>query len=93
MGERELVVEPRRATVDRAEALSTRLLGEGAGDVGLPRSGHAGDDDVLVLFDPAAGRELADHRLLELAAHWVVDALDAGAANLELRRAEQGSCP
>jgi len=55
MGERELVIAPRRATVDRAEALSTRLLGEGAGEVDHARSGQAGDDHVLVLFDPAVG--------------------------------------
>src|SRR6266511_6332978 len=89
VGERELVIEARGAPVDDAEALATRLLGESARDVRLAGPGHPGDGDVLVLLDPAAGGELPDDRLLQLSARRVVDVLDARAAELQLRRAEQ----
>ena len=47
----------------------------------------------MVLGDPAAGGELADERLVELAAGRVVDVLDARLAEPELRLAERGLQP
>src|SRR5262249_34917938 len=52
------------------------LLREGAGEVGLAGAGLAGDDDVLMLGDPAAGPELTHERLVELAFARAVDVLD-----------------
>ena len=59
-------------------------MGEGTGDEALAGAGGAGDEDLLVLVDPAAGGELADHGLVELAAGGVVDGLEAGLRQLEL---------
>src|SRR5690606_32870015 len=75
--------EPRGAAVDGAVAAAEGVLGEGAGEEGLAGAGQAGDGDVLVLHDPVAGGELADQRLVELAAVVVVEILEAGAAELE----------
>ena len=84
MREGEFFAEPGDAPIERAVALPTRLLGERAGDVGLPGAGHAGHDDVVMLVDPAAGSELADERFVELAARRIVDAFDAGLTEPEL---------
>jgi len=55
----------------------------------LPVPVGAGDDDVVVLLHPAAGGELADHGLVEFPARRVVDVLDAGVAELQLRLLER----
>ena len=67
-----------------AVAAAAGLVGEGTGDEALAGAGGAGDEDLLVLVDPAAGGELADHGLVELAAGRVVDGLEAGVRQLEL---------
>ena len=80
----ELLEETRHPAVDHAVALAAGLLGERAGDEGLADAGRSGDDDVVVLLDPAAGRELADLGAVELSLRRVVDVLDAGLAEAEL---------
>src|SRR5713101_7847129 len=84
----ELVEEPRGAAVQSAVAFAASLLGERTGDVGLADAGRAGEDDVGVFFDPAAGGELADLCAIEIAPAAVVDVLDAGLGDLELRLEE-----
>jgi hypothetical protein len=59
-------------------------VGEGTSDEALAGAGGAGDEDLLVLGDPAAGGELADDGLVELPAGRVVDGLDAGLRQFEL---------
>jgi len=66
-------------------ALATRLLRERAREVRLAGPGHAGDQHVLVLGDPAARGELANLRAVEFALRRVVDVLEASASELELR--------
>ena len=83
-GEGQLVEEPRGAAVDRPVAAPEGVLGEGAGEEGLAGAGGAGDGDVLVLGDPAAGGELADQRLVDLSPRIVVEVLEARARELEV---------
>jgi len=90
VGEREFLVEPRHAAVEGAVALAARLLGEGAPEVRLPRAGRPADQNVVVGLDPAAGGELAEEGLVELAARLVVDVLDARLAQAQLRLAQRG---
>ena len=84
----ELVEEPRGAAVQSALAFTASLLGERTGDVSLADAGCAGEDDVGVFFDPAAGGELADLCAIEIAAAAVVDVLDTSLGDLELRLEE-----
>src|SRR5207244_10691755 len=65
--ELELVEEARGAAVERAMTLSTRLVRERARDVTLAGPCRAGDEDRLMLLHPAAGSELSDDGLVELA--------------------------
>jgi hypothetical protein len=80
----EIIEQAGGPAVVGAKAAATGLVGEGAGDEALAGAGGARDEDLLVLVDPAAGGELADHGLVELAAGRVVDGLDAGVRQLEL---------
>jgi hypothetical protein len=61
-------------------------VGEGTGDEALAGAGGAGDEHLLVLVDPAARGELADHGLVEFPAGGIVDGLDAGAVAEWLER-------
>src|SRR5437867_13244450 len=89
VGERELLVEPGDAAVEGAVAPPARVLREGAGEVALPGAGHPGDQDIVVVVDPAAGGELAQDRLVEFAARGIVDVLDTRLAQAELRLAQR----
>ncbi len=48
------------------------MVGEGIGDEALAGARGAGDEDLLVFVDPAAGGELADHGLVKLPAGRIV---------------------
>ena len=65
VGQGELLEQPRHAAVEHASAGAAGLMGERAGDESLSGAGGAGDDDVVVLGDPATGGELAQERLVE----------------------------
>src|SRR4030095_2039614 len=91
--EGEFLEEARDAPVEGTIALAARLLREGTSEVRLPGAGCAGDQHVLVLGDPAAGREWADERPIEFPPGCVVDVLDAGLAEAELRFAQRGLQP
>lgn len=84
VSEGEFLEEARHAAVEGAVALSAGLLRQGTGDVRLAGSGGTGDEDVLVLGDPAAARKLADDTFVELSLGRVVDVLDAGGTHSEL---------
>jgi hypothetical protein len=66
MGEREFRKQAWNATVDDAMPLTAGLLPEGTG-ARLADAGGSGDQDVLMLDDPATGRELTDQCPIELA--------------------------
>ena len=87
-GETHFVEEARCAPVDGAEALTARLMRERACDPALARARCAGDEDCLMLLDPAARGELADHGLVELALHGIFDPFDARLRVPELRLAQ-----
>src|SRR5262245_17671836 len=83
-GQAQVVEQARDTAIAGAVAAATGLGGEGTGHEALAGAGGAGDEDLLVLVDPAAGGELADDGLVQLAAGWVVDGLDARVRQLEL---------
>ena len=58
VGQREFRKEPRQATIDHAMLLPTGLLAEGAREVGFPDPGRPGDQDVLLVGDPATRGQL-----------------------------------
>ena len=89
MREAELLEESRHAPVRDAEAEATCELAERARQVGLADAGHARDQDVGVLADPATGRERAKQRLVDLALGAEVDVLDARARDAQLGVAQE----
>ena len=66
--EREFGKEARDPPVDHAMPLATGLLSQGAAEKRLADTGRPGDEDVLVLGDPATGRELPDQSAIEFPA-------------------------
>ena len=60
------------------------MVGQRTGDEALPGAGGAGDQDLLVFLDPAAGGELPHDGLVELALRGIVDGLETGLRQLEL---------
>ena len=80
----EVIEQAGGSAVVGAVAAAAGLVSQGTGDEALARAGRAGDEDLLVLGDPAAGGELADHGLVELPAGRIVDGLDTGLRQLEL---------
>src|SRR5262245_32182678 len=58
-GQAQVVEQARDAAVVGPVAAAARLVGEGTGDEALAGPGGAGNEDLLVLVDPAAGGELA----------------------------------
>ncbi|MEO8183482.1 MAG: hypothetical protein ABI895_32005, partial [Deltaproteobacteria bacterium] len=83
-GETKLVEESRRAAVDCTMAVPTSLVSESAREVGLAGASCTRDEHAVVLFDPSAGGELAEHSLVELAASATLDTFDARLAEPEL---------
>src|SRR2546425_2754761 len=77
-GEAEIIEQAGGSAVVGAVAAAAGLVGEGTGDEALAGAGGAGDEDLLVLLDPAAGGELADHGLVEVAAGRGGDGLQGG---------------
>ena len=71
----EVVEQARGPAVVGTVATAASLVGESTGDEALTGAGGAGDEDLLVLVDPAAGGELADDGLVDLAAGRVVGGL------------------
>src|SRR5206468_5611881 len=76
-GQGEFVEETRGPTVAGAIALATGLVGERAREEAFPDAGRPDQDHVVVFLDPAAGGELADDGLVELAAGRIVDGFEA----------------
>ena len=89
-GDLEFVEEPGHAAVDHGVAFAAGLLPEGAGEVGLPAAGRAGEEEVLALADPLAGGEPAHQRAIEAARMAEVDVLEARACDRAGERAGGG---
>src|SRR5690606_25735756 len=70
-------------SVDHAVLLTAGLLAERTGEIRFADAGWAGNQNVLMLGDPAAGGELADQRAIQLAPA-VVEILETGLTQFEL---------
>jgi len=57
-GQAEVIEQPGGPAVVGAVAAAAGLVGEGTGDEAFAGAGGAGDEDLLMLVDPAAGGEL-----------------------------------
>src|SRR5207247_149767 len=85
MRDREFGKQAREAPIDHAMPLPTRLVPERTGEEGLPDPGRAGDQQIMMLDDPAAECQLADHRAIQTAARRVVEVFEAGLGEAQLR--------
>ncbi len=56
----EVVQEPRRPDIRRREAVATRAVHEGRREPGLADAGRSGDQEMMVIADPAARAEAQD---------------------------------
>ena len=65
--QRERIEEPRQALIEDRAVVPTSLMAERAGNPTLTDAGRADDEQVLVPFDPFAGDELLEQRLVEAA--------------------------
>jgi hypothetical protein len=68
--------QPWHAGVMHGEAVAAGLLPQRAGQPRLADPARAGDEQIAMFGDPAAGGELLEQRLVELARRAVVDILD-----------------
>src|SRR5262245_12183416 len=88
MRELQLREEARHARVVRTVALAAGPLGKRAGQPCFSESTLPANEQIALLGDPAAGRELLEERFVELALRAVVDVLDRGLAVGQPRRAQ-----
>jgi hypothetical protein len=77
-GEGELGEEAGETVVPCGQAVTTGLVAEGAGQVGLPGAGGSHDQDTLALADPVATAEAEDERAIEAPGRSEVEVLDGG---------------
>src|SRR5438067_5039525 len=82
MREREFGKEARDPPVDHAMPLATGLLSQGAAEKRLTDPGGPGDEDVLMLGDPAAARELPHEGAVQFPAT-VIEIFETGVAHTE----------
>jgi hypothetical protein len=78
LGEGELGEEAGESVVACGQAVTARLVTEGAGQVGLPGAGGSHDQDTLALADPVATGEAKDQRAIETPGGSEVEVLDGG---------------
>ena len=75
---RERIEEPRQALIEDGAVIPTGLVAERAGNPTLADAGGADDEQILMPFDPFAGDELLEQRLVEPTGRLHVDILDDG---------------
>ena len=78
MGKFEIGKQTRDAMIEDGFSVSAGLVSQGASEPGFAHTARAGDQEVLVLLDPAAGRQLLEEGLVELARGAEVYVFDAG---------------
>jgi len=84
----QLVQEARRPDIRRGEAVATRALDEGRGEPGFPDAGRPGDQQMVVIADPAARAEAQDHLAAEPAWRAEIDVFERrGIAQLRVAQA------
>ena len=69
----QVVQEPRCPDIRRGEAVATRALDEGRGEPGLADAGRSGDQQMVVIADPATRAEAQDHLTVEPAGRAEID--------------------
>ena len=74
--QRDFRKQPRDPPVDHAIAVPAGLLAQGTPEKRLADTRGPRDEDVVMFGDPAAGRELPDHRAIQFAAATVVEILE-----------------
>nr|CAA55962.1 unnamed protein product [Pseudomonas fluorescens] len=84
VGDAQLLQQARGAQVQRAVALATGLVAQGAGEPGLADAGRAGQQQVVPLTDPVTTGQGRDQALVQRAATAPVEVFQAGAGVLEL---------
>jgi len=78
LGQRHLIGELGGTDVEGAVSFPAGLVGQGASQEGFSHPGGAGDDDVLMTFDPIAGDKTHYDGLIDSPRGFVVDILHAG---------------
>ena len=66
-------------------ALATGLLSERTGQIRLADAGRAGNQDVVMLDNPASDGELPDHGAIQAASRGVVEIFETRVRNAQLR--------
>jgi hypothetical protein len=84
VGELQIGEQPRHAGVEHRVAVPARLLGERARQPRLADAAWPGDEQIAMLGDPIASRELLEQRLVEPSRCAVVDVLDGRLAVAQL---------
>lgn len=79
VGDAQLLQQARGAQVQRAVALATGLVAQGAGEPGLADAGRAGQQQVVPLTDPVTTGQGRDQALVQRAATAPVEVFQAGA--------------
>src|SRR5512135_49298 len=70
--------QPRRSLVEDGEPLAAGLVAKSAGQPALADAGRPADDEMVMVADPAAGRELLEQQAIEAARRAEVGVLDHG---------------
>ena len=78
LGKGHLVGELGRKDVESTVSFPARLVGQGASEEGFSHAGGAGDNNIVLTFDPIAGDEAHHDRLIDPPGGFVVDILHAG---------------
>ena len=74
--ERQCIEEPWQTPIDDRSVIAASLVAERTGNPTFADTGRADDQQVLASFDPLAGDELLEQRLVEAARCLRVDVLD-----------------
>ena len=90
--EAEFLEQPRRAQVERGQALAAGLMGEGAAEKGLAAAGGAVNEEILAGANPVAAGKAGELAAIESAPSAEVEVLKAGAF-LERGQLQQAAQP
>ncbi len=77
-GHAEFLEQSAGAVVLNAESFAAGFVSKGAGEVGFPDSGGAGDEEIVVLANPLAGGQGEHDGFVESASSLVVDVFEGG---------------
>jgi hypothetical protein len=78
-GDQEILEESGDSQIEGGETFSASLVSECAGKKGFTGPCGAGNDEVMVLFDPVAGLELCDQSFIDPPGGVIIDIFDGSA--------------